>query len=111
MKTYRMEEMHKGWFVGDFNPTVYKTDKFEVCYKVHEKNETWPVHYHKIATEINYMISGQMTIQGELLKKGDIFVLEPGEIADPTFHERCELIVVKTPSIKNDKYGIDNENI
>ncbi len=47
-----------------------------------------------------------MSIQGTELVKGDIFVLEPGEIADPIFHERCELIVVKTPSVKGDKFEV-----
>ena len=24
-----------GWFVGNFNPSAYKTDAVEVCYKKH----------------------------------------------------------------------------
>ncbi len=95
-----------GWFIGNFEPCVYKSKDFEVCYKVHEKGEKWPVHFHKLASEINYLIKGKMTIQDTLLQKGDIFVLEPYEIADPVFHERCELIVVKTTSDKNDKYEV-----
>jgi quercetin dioxygenase-like cupin family protein len=106
MKIQRIEEMYEGWFIGDFEPTVCKTKDFEVCYKVHKKNEKWPVHYHKIATEINYLIRGSMTIQGKMLKEGDIFILEPGEIADPVFHENCELIVVKKPSVKDDKFEV-----
>jgi hypothetical protein len=106
MKILKMENMIKGWFVGDFEPTAYKTKDFEVCYKIHEKNEKWPVHYHKIATEINYLIRGTMTINNKFLKTGDVFVLLPEEIADPTFHERCELIVIKTPSVIGDKYEV-----
>ena len=111
MKTYKIKDMHEGWFIGDFNPSVLKTKEFEVCHKIHEKNEKWPIHYHKIATEINYLIRGKMSIQEKLLLEGDIFILEPGEIADPIFHERCELIVVKTPSLVDDKYEVCNENI
>ena len=46
-----------------------------------------------------------MTIQGKELNSGDIFVLEPYEVADPIFLEDCNLIVVKTPSIPGDKFS------
>ena len=106
MKVYKMEKMHEGWFIGNFKPSAYKNENFEVCYKVHKKNEKWPKHYHKKAVEINYLIRGKMTIQNRILKKGDIFLIEKNEIADPIFHEDCELIVVKTPSIPGDKYVV-----
>ena len=43
-----------------------------------------------------------MTLQNKLLTSGDIFTLEPFEIADPEFLTDCEIICVKTPSA-NDK--------
>ena len=104
MKLYRMESMLGGWFVGNFEPTAHKTDKFEVSVKLHPKGEKWDVHYHKIATEVNAIISGEMSLQNTRLTTGDIFVLEPGEIADPIFHTDCTIVCVKTPSAKNDKY-------
>ena len=57
-----------------------------------------------IATEINYMIRGKMTIGDETLITGDIFTIYPGEVSDPVFLEDCEIIVVKVPSAKEDKY-------
>lgn len=104
MKTFKGSEMKGGWFVGDFEPAALRTRNCEVAYKIHTKNEPWPTHYHKIATEVNYLISGSMTIQGRLLESGDVFVIEPGEIADPVFHTDCRLIVVKVPSVIGDKY-------
>ncbi len=106
MKIIDMETMKGGWFVGDFEPTAYKTDQFEVCYKVHKKNEKWPAHYHPVATEINYLISGKMTIQNKQLKTGDIFILYPYEVADPTFQTECKVVVVKTPSKQGDKIEV-----
>ena len=47
-----------------------------------------------------------MTICGELISPGTIFVLEPHEIADPIFHEDCQVLCVKVPSIKGDKYEV-----
>jgi hypothetical protein len=105
MKLYRIEDMKGGWFVGDFEPTIFKTKEFEVSYKVHKKDEVWDIHYHNICKEINLLIRGEMTIQNTYLKQGDIFVLEPFEIADPVFLIDCEIICVKIPSA-NDKISI-----
>jgi hypothetical protein len=99
-----MHDMVGGWFVGNFEPSAHKAD-FEVCYKVHPKGEKWSTHYHTVH-EINYLIRGQMTINGELLLAGDIFVIDPLEPAAPVFLTDCELIVVKTKSIPYDKYEV-----
>jgi len=106
MERFNIEDMAGGWFIGDFAPVAHKTAAFEVCYKQHKKGEHWPRHYHEIATEINYLIRGQMRINGLLLNEGDIFVIEPMEISDPEFITDCELIIVKTPSIPGDKYEV-----
>ncbi len=104
MDILKGKDMKGGWFVGDFEPTAYKTKDFEVSYKTHPKGEIWDNHYHKIATEINYLIRGKMKLSGTTLEEGDIFILHPGEIAIPEFLTDCELVVVKTPSVKGDKY-------
>lgn len=106
MKIEKLDNMTRGWFIGFFDPSVFKTSLFEVGILRHSKGETWPRHTHKIATEINCLISGKMTIQGVELNSGDIFTLLPGEIADPEFLEDCTVVVVKTPSIKEDKYEL-----
>lgn len=102
-----MKDMKDGWFIGNFEPTSYKTDQFEVCFKHHPKGDIWDTHYHKLGTEINYLVSGKMKIQNKELNTGDIFILEPYEIADPIFIEDCTVLIVKTPSIPGDKYSID----
>lgn len=106
VKIIKSKKWKDGWFIGDFKPTVFNTKQFEVCYKTHPKGERWPEHFHKIATEINYMIRGKMTIKGKTILPGDILIINPGEAADPKFLEDCELICVKIPSVKNDKYEI-----
>ena len=102
MKIERIENMIGGWFIGNFEPSVYKTKDFEVSFKTHKKGEKWDSHYHHTVKEINLLIRGKMIIQGKTLIDGDIFIIEPFEIADPDFLEDCELVVVKTPSA-NDK--------
>ena len=102
MKVDRIENMKGGWFVGNFEPSAYKTSDFEVSYKLHPAGEKWDYHYHTEVTEINYLVKGTMTLQGQMLMSGDIFTLEPYEIANPEFLTDCEIVCVKTPSA-NDK--------
>lgn len=105
MKVLKIKDMVGGWFVGNFEPTAYKTEQFEVSYKLHPKGQEWDIHYHTDVTEINYVIRGNMILQGKELNEGDIFILEPYEIADPEFLIDTEIICVKTPSI-NDKINV-----
>lgn len=101
-----INEFWRGWFIGNFEPSILKTNQFEVAIITHTKGEQWPAHYHAIATEYNYLISGKMRICGEIIEPGDVFVLEPNEVADPEFLENCKVVCVKTPSIKGDKYEV-----
>ena len=102
----RIEEFHRGWFIGNFEPSVLKTDQFEVALITHIKGEQWPKHYHAVATEYNLLVSGSMRICGQQIQPGDVFVLEPNEVADPEFLEDCKVVCVKVPSIKGDKYEV-----
>lgn len=95
-----------GWFIGDFEPSLLKDAGFEASVKIHKKDEKWPVHYHKIATEYNVIILGRMTIQNKELFTGDVFVLNPFEIADPIFHEDTIIVCIKHPGAKNDKFEL-----
>jgi mannose-6-phosphate isomerase-like protein (cupin superfamily) len=101
----RIEDMKHGWFVGGFEPTAYYTKDFEVNYRTHPAGSDWDMHYHTDVTEINLLIRGRMTMQGQELVSGDIFIVGPYEVTDPVFIEDCEIICVKTPS-KNDKQPI-----
>jgi quercetin dioxygenase-like cupin family protein len=106
MDILKMKDMKGGWFIGNFKPTAFKTEEFEVCYKQHTKGEQWDTHYHKEGTEINYLVDGKMIIQNKQLNKGDIFILHPFEIADPIFLEDCTVLIIKTPSKPGDKFTI-----
>lgn len=106
MVVYNSQQFTRGWFVGNFAPTAYQTKDFEVAVLSHKAGEIWPKHYHEQCSEINWLLHGRMTIQGIELQSGDVFVLAPGEIADPIFHEDCQLVVVKTASNPYDKVVI-----
>jgi hypothetical protein len=105
MEVFKIADMKGGWFMGNFSPTSHKTPTCEACYKIHKKWEVWECHYHKLGTEINFLIRGKMILQGVTLNAGDIFVIKPYEIADPEFLEDCEIVIVKTPSVPGDKFN------
>ena len=104
MKTAKLSDMTRGWFIGDFEPSVLRTPLFEVGVLSHKKGEAWPAHYHRVATEYNVLLSGSMRIAGEVIEVGDIFWFEPEDVADPEFLENCKVLCVKRPSIIGDKY-------
>ena len=103
MKIYNISDMKGGWFIGNFKPTAFQSDNAEVSFKLHPKNEKWDTHYHEFLTEINLLIRGKMIIQDKEINEGDIFILEPKEIADPIFLEDCEIVCVKIPRITGGK--------
>ena len=80
MQITRIENYTRGWFIGDFEPSVLRTKGFEVGLLTHKKGEYWAPHYHKESVEYNLLVSGSMTIQNKLLNPGDLFVFEKGEI-------------------------------
>ena len=103
MKIYKLSEMTGGWFVGNFTPTAFTTDNAEVSFKIHPKGEIWDKHFHEFLTEINLLVEGKMIIQDTEINQGEIFILEPNEIADPVFLQDCKIVCVKIPKIKGDK--------
>lgn len=102
-----LSEFKGGWFIGDFEPSLLKTKDFEVSVKVHPKGEVWPKHYHKVATEFNCVVAGQVEIDGIVYKKDDIFVIPPMYVVDPTFLYDCTIVCVKTPCVIGDKYEVE----
>ena len=96
----------RGWFVGNFEPSAHKTSDFEVGVLVHKKGEHWSPHFHKTSREINLLLEGKMLMHGIELTSGQVFILEPWEVADPIFLEDCKVLVIKTPSVKGDKYEV-----
>jgi len=110
MKTDKLNNMVRGWLIGDFYPSVMRTKDFEVGIMSHKQGENWEAHYHAVATEYNVLLDGKMTVNGVHMETGDIFVIEPNEIASCVFLEDCRLLCVKTPSVIGDKYKVPSYN-
>jgi quercetin dioxygenase-like cupin family protein len=106
MIKHNLTEFWRGWFIGNFEPAVLKTNQFEVGLLTHKKGEIWPKHYHAQHTEYNLLVKGSMYICGSKIEEGEIFVLEHNEVADPYFYEDCLILCIKQPSIPGDKHEV-----
>lgn len=100
----KLDDMTKGWFIGNFTPTLLPTEAVEVAVKEYPAHfrEDW--HYHKIATEFTVIISGEVEMNGRRYGKGDIIVIPPGEGTDFLTLTPVVTTVVKLPGATNDKY-------
>ena len=103
VKVSELSDMHRGWFIGDFEPNVFRTKNFEVGYLKHSKGEKWDYHYHAKSKEINYLAKGSLKINGKEIHIGQVFVFEPYSVSVPEFLEDCEIVCVKVPSLPDDK--------
>lgn len=106
MKIYKLKNMIKGWFIGNFEPNVLKDERFEVGILTRKKGLERPKHYHKEATEITCLISGKALINDQEINSGDIFIIEKNQVVDAYYYEDSMLVVIKIPSVKGDKYEI-----
>lgn len=111
MRVGKLEEMTKGWFIGNFEPSLLKTDDVEIAVKKYHEADHEIAHYHKIAKEFTVVISGCVRMFDQEFAEGDIIIAEPGDITDFTALTDTVSVVVKIPGANNDKYMADQELI
>lgn len=104
MEVHKLSEMFRGWFVGDFNPTLFRTRDVEVAVKTYPAGASDEAHVHKIATEITVIVSGYARMNGQTVTAGDIIVVKPGEACAFETLTDVTTTVVKIPGATNDKY-------
>lgn len=104
MRVDKLTNYTRGWFIGHFEPSILKSEAFEVAVLTHKKDEFHAPHYHAIAIEYNVVVEGTIKVNGQILSIHDIFVFEQNEIATVEFLTDCRILCIKVPSIPNDKY-------
>jgi quercetin dioxygenase-like cupin family protein len=109
MKLSNINEFTNGWFVGSFEPALFKTNAVEVALKKYKKGSYEERHYHKIATEITIIVEGQVVMNDRIYKANDILTISPGESTDFKVLEDTVTVVVKLPGAENDKYLGENK--
>ena len=109
MHNAHLQDMVRGWFVGDFQPTALVTDKAEVGVKHYPAGAKEERHHHRMATEVTLILSGAARMNGVIYNEGAIIVVEPNESTDFEALEDTVTVVVKVPGAKNDKYLGDRQ--
>lgn len=107
MYASKMDGMVNGWFVGNFEPTLYRTEAVETAVKKYRKGDAEQAHYHKIATELTVIVSGRVKMFGKEWGAGDVIAAEPGDITAFEALEDTVNVVVKIPGAVNDKYIVE----
>jgi len=106
MKKIFLKDFKRGWLVGDFEPSVFSTNKIEVAIQNYEAGHEEPNHYHKIATEITFMVSGSAFCNDLLIENGEGVIIEPNQPNIFRAKTNCTTLVIKFPSVPSDKYYI-----
>jgi hypothetical protein len=104
IELYNLNDMTSGWFIGNFEPTICKTNTVEVAIKRYSKSQFENEHFHKIATEYTVIIEGIAEINEKKYYKDDIIVIKPN--ISVKFKAITDLVtlVVKLPGANDDKY-------
>lgn len=108
MQISKLDEMTKGWFIGNFEPSLYKTNDVEIAVKTYKKGDKEERHYHKIATEFTLILSGKVKMNDNIYVANDIIRIDPMESTDFVCLEDSSNVVVKIPGANNDKYIVEN---
>lgn len=107
MKIAQLNEMKGGWFIGNFTPSLHKTNDCEVAVKYYNKDDYETQHFHKIATEYTVIVQGSVQMNGNIYKAGAIIIIEPNLATDfLCLEDNTITTVVKLPGANNDKYNI-----
>lgn len=104
MKTAKLTAMHRGWFVGDFSPTMLATTACEVAVQRYRAGEREARHVHMVATELTLIVSGRVRMNAREYGPDDIVTIEPGVPTDFEVLEDTVTVVVKVPCVIGDKY-------
>jgi len=106
----KLNQFIRGWLVGDFTPSLFKSKDIEIGIKKYSTGDKEIKHVHKIITEYTIIISGKFKMNEKILNENDIAIVEPEEAVDFECLESGSNLIIKTPSIPNDKYLINTDN-
>ena len=103
MKRHTLATYRDGWFCGRFSPSIIFSEDFEVAVKRFSAGDSEVMHYQLTATELTCVILGEVQIGGEVFGAGEICEIPPGISADFSSTTDSILVVVKAPSLPDDK--------
>lgn len=107
MEKFDLKDMVNGWFIGNFEPSLYKTNDVEVAIKIYKEGDLESSHYHMIATEFTVIIKGIVEMNNVQYSQNEIIKIKPGVCTNFKALTDVITVVVKLPGANNDKYEND----
>lgn len=104
MEFFELGGFTGGWFIGNFSPAIEKREDFEVSVKYYKAGDKEAKHLHKQAIEYTVIAKGRVKMNGRIIEEGTIVRIDKNESTDFEALEDTITMVVKSPSILNDKY-------
>lgn len=101
-----LNDFTRGWVVGNFEPSLIKTENIEVAIQEYKVGDTEAAHYHKEAIEYNVILDGTVSFNNDLYSKDEICIIEKNEITEFKAVTDARVLVIKSVSVKGDKYLI-----
>jgi quercetin dioxygenase-like cupin family protein len=111
MTVSKLKDFTKGWIIGDFEPSLYKSKDTEVGVRLYAAGDVEKPHFHKVATEFTVIVSGKFKLNDNIYSEGDIITIEPDEISYFSCLESGKTVVVKIPSVPGDKYLLNEKDV
>ena len=112
--TVDTQSKERGWFFGRFmDEPLLQSDLVEVAWQKVSERRPSPdqSHMHRHTVEVNVVLNGSITLRindvEHDLSKGDFFVIWPESVvSDITTDADTEVLVVRAPSVANDKVPV-----
>jgi hypothetical protein len=110
----RSSAKERGWFFGHFiDEPLLQSDLVEVAWQSVPNKTPGPEqrHLHRQTVEINVVLNGIVRLKindvQHDLGRGDFYVVWPESvISDITTDTDAEILVVRAPSVANDKFAL-----
>ena len=99
-----LSEMVRGWLVGNFEPSIWKTDQCEVSIKEYKRGDRDERHYHKESIEYTVILNGSVVMNDNIYKHGDVIIINKYESTDFIALTDVTTVVIRDKSIPNDKH-------
>src|SRR6185436_1195913 len=81
MKVLSLKDFTRGWIVGKFEPNLYTKD-YELGFKYYQKGECEKFHTHLLSDEVTIVLLGEIQMNYQVYREGDIIIQEKGEFTD-----------------------------
>jgi len=107
---HNLDSMIKGWFIGPFSPSVFKTEQFECAVKRYAAGDHEALHVHQIATEFTVIVEGRVRMNGLEYGRDTILEIQPGNATDFEALTDAITFVVKIPAVHGDKHLVEGSN-